>query len=400
MRRSEKKQCPSDAEQPARLSLPAWIYKNEEFFALERERIFMRSWQVVCHVNDVPEAGDYHLLDFCGEPVFVMRGRDGGLRAFYNVCRHRAARLLDGAAGSAKGNCGGHIRCPYHAWTYDLDGRLVKVPHESAYRGLDKAAHGLPELELEVWRGFVFVRFEAGGPAVAEIMAPYEAELEPCRLEEMRPLGRVTLRPRDVNWKNVTDNYGDGLHINVAHRGLRRIVGRSYRLGTSGLVQTMTGDLEAGERAGWSERLYCKHLPAQEHLPAARRRRWSYYLLWPNIAFDIYPDQVDFMQMIPLGPTRTMIREIPYGLPGASRELRAARYLNWRINRVVNAEDKDLIERVQAGMASRSYSQGPLSDDEICLNAFAEQLRRVIPAAALPEAPAPGTLKAVLGPRE
>lgn len=91
-----RKETASGAAGAERLGLPAWVYRNEEFFALERERIFMRSWQVVCHVNDVPEAGDYHLFDFCGEPVFVMRGRDGALRAFYNVCRHRAARLLDG----------------------------------------------------------------------------------------------------------------------------------------------------------------------------------------------------------------------------------------------------------------------------------------------------------------
>ena len=102
-------------------------------------------------------------------------------------------------------------------------------------------------------------------------------------------------------------------------------------------------------------------MPLFEHLPEPDRRRWSYYRLWPNIAFDVYPDQVDFMQFVPVSPTRTIIREIAYVLPDARREVRAARYLNWRINRQVNAEDTALVARVQAGMASSSYDTGPLA---------------------------------------
>ncbi len=377
----------AEAQARSRLSLPAWTYENAEFFALERQRIFLRSWQIVCHLNDIPEPGDYHLLDFLGEPLAVVRGDDGQVRGFYNVCRHRAARLLDGAVGGAAGNCPGRIRCPYHAWTYDLTGRLAHVPRAAAYPGLDKDAHGLAAIEVEVWLGFVFVRLEPGGPAVAEMMAPYTAELAPHRFEEMRALGRVTLRPRSVNWKTLTDNYSDGLHIQVAHGGLRRIIGRTYVLETQEHVGKMSGEVEAGPGAGWSTRAYRALLPEQEHLPPARRRLWSYYLMWPNIAFDVYPDQVDFMQMIPLGPGETLIREIPYALPDSSREMRAARYLNWRINRVVNAEDTDLVARVQAGMRSRSFTQGPFSEDEILLAAFADKMRRLLPVCRLPEPP-------------
>src|SRR5580698_4770229 len=120
----------------------------------------------------------------------------------------------------------------------------------------------------------------------------------------------------------------------------------------------------------------------------ALRRNWYYYKLWPNLAFDVYPDQVDFMQMIPVSATETLIREIAYALPDQRRESRAARYLNWRINRQVNAEDTVLIERVQAGMASSSYVSGPLSPAEPCLAAFARRLRAAIPEAALNYTPA------------
>ncbi|HEV7633140.1 MAG TPA: SRPBCC family protein, partial [Steroidobacteraceae bacterium] len=115
-----------------------------------------------------------------------------------------------------------------------------------------------------------------------------------------------------------------------------------------------------------------------------------YFKLWPNVAFDIYPDQVDFMQFLPVAPGRALIREISYALPDARREMRAARYLNWRINRRVNAEDTALIARVQQGMASRSFSKGPLGTSEVCLRSFCRRMRSLIPQARYLERPAPG----------
>jgi phenylpropionate dioxygenase-like ring-hydroxylating dioxygenase large terminal subunit len=115
------------------------------------------------------------------------------------------------------------------------------------------------------------------------------------------------------------------------------------------------------------------------HLPMERRRNWSYYRLWPNVAFDVYPDQVDFMQLLPVSASETLIREIAYALPDNRREVGAARYLNWRINRQVNAEDTKLLIGVQQGMTSSSYSTGPLSSSEVCLSAFARRFREALP---------------------
>ena len=106
-------------------SLPGWIYRDADFLQAEREQVFAGAWQVICHLNDIPNPGDYHTLDFLGEPIVAVRGRDSGVRAFFNVCRHRAARLVDGGSG----HCPGRIVCPYHAWPYDLDGTLAAVPH-------------------------------------------------------------------------------------------------------------------------------------------------------------------------------------------------------------------------------------------------------------------------------
>jgi phenylpropionate dioxygenase-like ring-hydroxylating dioxygenase large terminal subunit len=243
---------------------------------------------------------------------------------------------------------------------------------------------------MEIWRGFVFVTIEPGAPTVAEMMAPYEHEVAPYRFEDLQAIGRVTLRPRALNWKTIADNYSDGLHIPVGHPGLTRLFGRSYEIAAGAHVDRMSGLLVERASANPSERAYQAFLPEVPHLPAAQQRLWLYYKLWPNVAFDIYPDQVDFMQFVPTGPTTTTIREISYALPDTRREMRAARYLNWRINRQVNAEDTALIARVQAGMASQNYVAGPLGTSEVCLRSFARKLRQIIPEARLPRPPAPG----------
>lgn len=189
------------------------------------------------------------------------------------------------------------------------------------------------------------------------------------------------------------DNYSDGLHIAVAHPGLTRLFGKSYGVEATRYVDRMWGEMVDKPSANWSERFYQRLLPPVEHLPADKQRLWLYFKLWPNVAFDIYPDQVDFMQWLPVSPTECLIREISYVLPDSRREMRAARYLNWRINRQVNAEDTVLITRVQQGMQSRTFSMGPLSEKEVCLKNFCQRMRDLIPEARLEQPPAAGWSK-------
>ena len=367
---------PIDARDPdADWSLPGWIYGDPEFHALEMARILRPSWQIVCHESDLAAPGDWRTLAYLGENIVAIRGGDGAIRAFHNVCRHRAMRIVEGDAGCAR-----KLVCPYHAWTYELDGRLSGVPMRRDYPALELDANGLVPVQVSVWRGFVFVRLEDdGGPSVEEMMEPYDSEIAPYRLESMRRIGDVRTRDRAVNWKNVGDNYSDNLHIPVAHDGLTRLFGKSYAIEAAGWVDKMSGYLSDRRSANPWEAFYQRHLPRVDHLPEANQRLWLYYKLWPNMAFDIYPDQIDFMQFIPVSPTETMIREIAYVHPDARPEMRAARYLNWRINRQENKEDTTLIARVQAGMSSSSYSVGPLSETEVCLRSFTRRMHEMIP---------------------
>lgn len=376
----------ADIDPDADFSLPGWIYRDQEFLDLELERIFRPSWQIVCHVNEIAEAGEYRTLDYLGESVVVIRGDDGAVRAFANVCRHRAMRLVEGPAGCAK-----KLVCPYHAWVYETDGRLSGVPMKAEYPALRLKDSGLVPVALEIWHGFVFVRLEDGGfPGVAEMMAPFEDEVSHYRFEDMVPMTAPRLRPRAVNWKNVGDNYSDNLHIPVSHDGLTRLLGKSYRIEAHGWADRLHGEVAMNGRQNFWERFYRTHLPRVAHLPEDAHGRWLYYKLWPNMAFDIYADQIDFMQWLPLTPTTTLLREVAYCLPDDRREMKLVRYANWRINRVVNAEDTWLIERVQQGMASKTYGAGPIAASETCLRSFARKIRAIIPEARQPFAPAPG----------
>ena len=378
-----------DRDPDADFSLPGWTYHDPEFFALEMERVFRPSWQIVCHQNEIPNPGDWRTLDYLGESMIVIRGGDGVIRAFTNVCRHRAMRLVEGPAGCAK-----KLVCPYHAWVYEADGRLSGVPNRREYPSLKLEDSGLAPVALELWHGFVFVRLADGpSPSVGTMMAPFEAEVASYRLAEMQPMGEGRVRPRAVNWKNVGDNYSDNLHIPVAHDGLSRLVGNSYRIAAHGWADRLCGEVGAADSQNFWERFYRTRMPRVEHLPDEAHGRWLYYKLWPNMAFDIYADQIDFMQWLPVSPTTCLIREVAYCLPDSRRAMKLVRYANWRINRTVNAEDTWLITRVQQGMASRSYGTGPIATSEVCLRSFARKIRTLIPEARAPFAPAPGWSK-------
>jgi phenylpropionate dioxygenase-like ring-hydroxylating dioxygenase large terminal subunit len=371
------------------MSLPGWLYYDAEFFEAENRAFLHAAPQIVCHESEIAEPGEWRSLEYLGESLFVMRGDDREVRAFSNVCRHRGSRLLDGTGGCAK-----VVTCPYHAWSYSREGRLVGVPHRQEYPGLQTEKLGLHSIPLERWHGFLFVTLAAGAPSIAEMMAPYEVEVAPYRFEELQAIGRVTLRPRPLNWKTIADNYSDHLHIPVGHPGLTRLFGRNYRIEAQDHVDRLEGDLVEKDSANPSERAYQKYLPKVADLPASHRRKWLYYKLFPNVALDIYPDQVDFMQFLPVSATETVIREISYAIPDERREMKAARYLNWRINRRVNAEDTELITRVQLGMQSPTYEAGPLGMSEVCLRSFAKKLRTMIPEARLSQPPAPGWSRA------
>ena len=365
-------------------ALPAWVYNNAELTRLELERVLKPSWQIVCHVNSIPKAGDYETFDLGGESVLVLRDRDGSIRGFHNVCRHRGARLLDGS-----GNCPATITCPYHGWTYRHDGGLIGMPVRESFPGLDRSELGLKPVRVDIAMNFVWVCLAGDPPPVAKVWGQLADELLPYRLQDMVPLGPITEEHWPVDWKLAMDNYLESYHVPIGHPGLFRMFTPDYddQKGVPGVARGLSW-MRDKDSSRWSEGLYQRLIGrAATHLPQDLRRCWRFYSALPNLGIDVFPDQMDFFQVLPNGPGRCIIRGAVFGLPDERREMRAARYLSSRINTQVNNEDRWLCSRVQRGLASGSYRPGPLSRLERWMLEFHDLLRERIPEFRLANPP-------------
>jgi phenylpropionate dioxygenase-like ring-hydroxylating dioxygenase large terminal subunit/AcrR family transcriptional regulator len=374
-----------------RYTLPAWAYHSEEFHALEREQLFEPSWQVACHVSELPETGDFVAFEFFGRRGFVVRDGEGTLRAFHNVCAHRAHAVVTGE----RGRCGKFLTCLYHGWTYHLDGRNRSVSAPDTFPKFDRSKYGLKPIELEVFMGMVFVRFRAGGPSVAERMSPHAAELAHYRMDRMVPLDDLWTHELAIDWKNVVENYVEDYHFPIGHPGLSALMEAQYdRQVLPGGTMRLSHRMREKPLKSWSAERYAKFLPVIEHLPEDMRRRWTYFGLFPNVYFDIYPEWLDYFVVLPLGPGRTLIKARSFGFPDDRREMKAARFLCSRLNARVQREDETLTRQVQLGLESGAYTQGILSDKEIVLAGFQDWIRERLPVARLVQAPARGTMAA------
>ncbi len=373
------------APDPAPHALPAWVYSHPEMTRLEIERILLPSWQIVTHISALKKNGDFATLDLGPESVFVIRDRDGTIRGFHNVCRHRGARLVDG-----QGTCPTSVTCPYHGWSYRHDGSLMGMPVRESFPELDRSQNGLRPIKVEVAFGFVFVAITGNPPPVSEVWGDLADELTPYRFADMEPLSPITVEHWNVDWKIVMDNYLESYHVPIGHPGLNRMFTPDYddQRGVPGVARG-AGWFREQPSSRWMERTYQKIIGGiTQHLPEPNRRCWRFYSMLPNLGIDVMPDQMDFFQILPNGPGKSIIRGAVYGLPDTRRETRIARYLSDRINRQTNSEDTWLCERVQRGLQSSSYVPGRLSTLERWMLEFHELLRARIPEVRLASPPA------------
>ena len=297
--------------------------------------------------------------------------------------------------GGQSGHCAKFLTCPYHGWTYHLDGRNRSVSAPDTFPKFDRSKFGLKPLELEVFCGMVFVRFRSGEGSVAERMEPHKAELAHYRIEQMVPLDELWVHDVEIDWKNLVENYVEDYHFPMGHPGLSALMESQYdrEILPAGTMR-LSHRMRATPLKSWSAQHYAKFLPTIEHLPEDLRRRWTYIGLFPNVFFDIYPEWLDFFQLVPTGPGRTQIRARSYGFPDDRREMRAARWLCARLNSRVQAEDEVLTRSVQKGLSSGAYTQGILSSKEIVLGGFQDWIRARLPVTQLTQAPPRGTVAA------
>ena len=377
-----------------RSGLPGWAYFSQELFELECETLFKTHWQFVCHVNEAADIGAYVTFDVAGERALVIRGHDGILRAFHNLCRHRGSRIVP----EARGVCNKAMVCPYHGWAYNLDGGLRGIANRDSFPPMQAEKWGLKPLEMEIWNGLVFIRFQAGPqPSVAEVLARFDDEIAPYDLANMVPTDSNSMDDLlPVNWKSVRDVDNEGYHVRQAHPGLHQLYGdgyfdEPYVNGTSRSVGTFN---EAyGHR--WSVRKYREILPEADQLPLHQRRQWIYFGMFPNFVLGLYPDSVIYYQEVPQSAEQTVQRGMCYRRAKESREMKAARYLSGRIDRDTAEEDQMLMVWSCEATKSSAYDGVIFSDLEYGVKTYHDHLRRLLPVMGQPAPPEPGQMAQV-----
>jgi Rieske 2Fe-2S family protein len=349
----------SSYQQGAR-TLPGECYTSAEILAVERERIFARSWNCVGRASRIERPGDYFLCDVAGESILVVRDSQGVARAFFNICRHRGTRICR----EPTGRFGETIQCAYHAWTYGTDGRLVGAPHMHEVEGFDKSEYPLHAAALAEWEGFLFV-------SVAREPSPFEASWAPMRGRLSRfGLPRLQVGHRVVydvgaNWKLVFQNYSECLHCPTIHPKLATVL--PYQSGANDLTEGpfLGGYMEIrapNESATMSGRA-CGHLVSAD-IPADDRHRAYYYTMLPNLLLSLHPDYVNYYLVHPIAPDRTRVESEwlfhPETLGDPGSNIRDAIEF-WDLT---NRQDWDIVEQCQLGVASRRYAPGPYSPRE------------------------------------
>jgi Rieske 2Fe-2S family protein len=305
------------------------------------------------------------------QPVLVLRDDQRRLRAYRNICRHRASRLLSGS-----GQCKGAIRCRYHGWTYRFDGSLIGVPEGLGFgEGLDKATLGLLPARVEELCGLVFVNLDPDATPLAELVGDLPARLERYRipsLESFAPGGGA----QPANWKVVAENYLEGYHIPIAHPGLMRMLDyKHYDVEVHHHYVWFDAPLRRRRSSNRLERAYSQLVEPMPGLADDDRRVWRYVFIYPNTTIDLYPDQVNTWQILPDGVGRTRDVFGCFRPPRSGARTRFVQWLNQRLNTLVLDEDIDLVENVQLGLQTRGYECGPLSRREAGVAWFADRVR-------------------------
>jgi Rieske 2Fe-2S family protein len=347
------------------------LYLDPEVLEAEQECIFERTWQLIGHVAELPRPGSY-TTGFAGsQPVLVVRDEQGDLKAYRNVCRHRASCLLTGS-----GQCKGAIRCRYHGWTYRFDGSLIGVPEALQFgERLEKSALGLHPVRVEELCGLVFVNLEADASPLAELVGDLPNRLARYRIHELESFGAVE-GSQPANWKVVVENYIEGYHIPIAHPGLMRMLDyKHYDTELHEHYAWVEAPFRDRTSSNYLERAYSELVTPMPGLGEEDRRTWRYAFIYPNTTIDLYPDQVNTWQILPRGVGRTTDFSAGYRAPRAGLRTRAVQWINQRLNTLVLNEDIDLVRNVQLGLHTRGYRCGPLSRRESAVAWFADRIR-------------------------
>ncbi|MGC6517669.1 MAG: aromatic ring-hydroxylating oxygenase subunit alpha [Candidatus Puniceispirillaceae bacterium] len=335
-----------DADPRKAFSLQSEAYVSDDCYDLDMDTIIGRSWQWVCHIEKLRDAGAYVTVSIAGQSIAVVRDSEGILRAFYNVCKHRAHELLSGEGRKSV------ITCPYHAWAYKLDGSLVAAPHTDDLIDFDKKDICLDQVQVEEFCGFVFVNLDPHAKALAEVSGDLRHEI----MHWAPDIADLTFGHRltyDIksNWKNVIDNFLECYHCPTAHKDFCDLVDMdTYKVTTHGIYTSHMAEAGNGPNSAYD-------------VSNATIRTHAVWWLWPTTCLMRYPGRSSMivLNVIPIGPDRTLeTYDFYLETPEPDEmEKEAIRYLD----EVLQVEDINLVESVQRGMNTPAFNQGRIVHD-------------------------------------
>ncbi len=333
-------------------TLPAELYTSADVLAVEREAVFGHDWLCVGRADRVPSTGDWFTVTLCDEPIIVTRDKAGALRAMSAVCQHRAMQVCDGAGNSST------FKCPYHHWTYGLDGRLLGAPAMERTEGFDKADFGLPQLGVEEWQGFVFVNFDPAAEPLAPTLAGYEPFIDHYDLADTVCPGTFTLPGLPWNWKVMFENFNDGYHANRLHQYVQDFAPSGMSAfpvpwdESSNVIFRTAGytHIDGGFNA-----THQAIMPVFPRLTEDERTRSTFALVPPTLCFGTAPDQCFFFLVRPTGP-ETIDLEIGYLFHRSALDDPLFEHKLKLVDvgvQVFVEQDQDATTKVQRGLRSR-----------------------------------------------
>jgi choline monooxygenase len=325
-------------------TIPAPWYLDSRIAALEQQSVFGKSWQAAGRADQVREKGQFFTADVAGAPIVLVRGQDGELRGFYNVCRHHAAAVVTEAHG-----CAERFRCPYHGWTYGTDGTLKGMVEFDGVCDFDRAKNGLFPVRVDSWENFVFVNLDAGAASLREFLGSVPKQMASLELAGKMHFFERRVYRLNCNWKVYVDNYLDGgYHVPHAHKGL------------SSVIEYTEYKIENFERACLQSSPLAADAGSDAAASATRRGRAFYLWIYPNFMINACEGVMDTNLVVPLGVDRCAVI-FDYYFANTKESARAHNEESIGVSERVQDEDTALCESVQRGLASRAYLAGRLS---------------------------------------
>lgn len=344
----------ANAEFASGKTLPPAIYHDPGILTLETERLFRKEWICLGRLAEIPETGDYICRDIADSPLFIVRQRDQSVRAFANVCVHRSARLLQADGHVSR------ISCPYHSWTYELDGRLIGAPFMNQTPGFDVGAHRLKELRCETWQGFIYVSLDENATAIGDRLSTLTEQIAGYRMADYVP---VFAREDtwNTNWKCLVENYMDAYHIHRVHKESFAKYGTSeehtHLFDGEDAYSYHYVQEEAGPKSVQAH-------PDNTWLVGPERNRTYLINIFPGHTMQLQPDMLWYLSILPAGQDKVNIRwavSIPAEILAAAADRQAHIDNVMQLIHQVNSEDLPVVENVFRTTRSPEAEQGPLS---------------------------------------